>query len=593
MKNTTPIRQTLKWFWFFTKPNKRLFFTSSTLVVFALTINEIIPPYIVSLAFSKMTSLQASGQPLDFWQFDHYAWIYIGFLMGGFILWRSQVIVMWFFQIKASQRLMKYIFDHLQRQSSAFHANHFGGALVSDANKFGSGFERFIDDFTWSILTGVVSLVGSLIVLSTVSWQLALALFVGSLLYLFIMSRRTFKQIKFDRAVAAAESDRTAKLADNITNVSTVRAFAGEKLENNLFHKQTEILKRHDYKLMRVAMKNEAISQVGTMSINITAFLGGLIMVSFFNAPLGALFLAINYTITLSRRLWESNRVIRNVNRSLGDSHNMTQMLNVAPEIADNPDAMPIKATKGDVLFEDVNFRYLDGNSKNVFTNLNMRIPAGQRVGLVGPSGGGKTTITKLLMRFMDIQNGTIKIDDHDISKLRLEDLRNSITSVPQEPLLFHRTIAENISYGKVDASFEEIEKAAKVAHADEFIHELSNGYDTLVGERGVKLSGGQRQRIAIARAMLHDAPILVLDEATSALDSESEVLIQDALWKLMEGKTAIVIAHRLSTIQKMDRIIVIEKGQIVEEGSHAELLKQKGLYARLWSHQSGGFLDD
>jgi ATP-binding cassette subfamily B protein len=212
---------------------------------------------------------------------------------------------------------------------------------------------------------------------------------------------------------------------------------------------------------------------------------------------------------------------------------------------------------------------------------------------LVGHSGGGKTTLIRLILRFMDIDGGEILIDGQNIANITQDDLRRSITYVPQEPLLFHRTLAENIGYGKLDATAEETVKAAKLAHADEFIKVLPKGYDTLVGERGIKLSGGQRQRVAIARAMLKDAPIILLDEATSALDSESEVLIQDALWKLMEGKTTVVIAHRLSTIQKMDRIVVLDNGEIAEEGSHKELLEKDGTYATLRAHQSGGFLED
>ncbi len=230
---------------------------------------------------------------------------------------------------------------------------------------------------------------------------------------------------------------------------------------------------------------------------------------------------------------------------------------------------------------------------KPLFCGFNLAIASGEKVGLVGHSGGGKSSVTRLLLRFMDIQGGQILIDDQDISKITQDDLRGHIAYVPQEPLLFHRSIAENIAYGKPDAKKSEVEQAAKLAHAHEFIKDLPSGYDTLVGERGVKLSGGQRQRVAIARAMLKDAPILVLDEATSALDSESEKLIQDALWKLMEGRTAIVIAHRLSTIQRMDRIVVLEDGEIVEQGSHKELLEKDGVYARLWAHQSGGFLED
>ena len=228
-----------------------------------------------------------------------------------------------------------------------------------------------------------------------------------------------------------------------------------------------------------------------------------------------------------------------------------------------------------------------------IFDHLNLKIQPSEKIGLVGSSGGGKSTFTKLLQREMDIESGTIMIDGHDISKLRLQDVRQAISLVPQEPMLFHRSIADNIGYAYPDVALKDIKRVAKLAHADQFISSLPQGYDTPVGERGVKLSGGQRQRIAIARAMLKDAPILVLDEATSALDSESEVLIQDALWKLMEGRTAIVIAHRLSTIQKMDRIIVLDNGNIVEQGSHAELLKRNGRYAKLWAHQSGGFIND
>ena len=228
-----------------------------------------------------------------------------------------------------------------------------------------------------------------------------------------------------------------------------------------------------------------------------------------------------------------------------------------------------------------------------LFRGFSLDVQPGERVGLVGPSGGGKTSITKLLLRYMDIQTGAITIDGQDIRSITRDDLHKAISYVPQEPLLFHRSLGENIAYGNPDASLATIKTSAIRAHADQFISNLPNGYNTLVAERGIKLSGGQRQRVAIARAMLKDSPILLLDEATSALDSESEKLIQDALWKLMEGRTAIVIAHRLSTIQRMDRIVVLNNGKIVEEGTHKQLIKQKGTYAGLWAHQSGGFLDE
>jgi ATP-binding cassette subfamily B protein len=224
---------------------------------------------------------------------------------------------------------------------------------------------------------------------------------------------------------------------------------------------------------------------------------------------------------------------------------------------------------------------------------MNLHIKPGEKIALVGHSGGGKSTVTKLLLRFVDIDGGQLLVDGQSVSDVRVADLRGAIAYVPQEPVMFHRSIRENIRYGRLNASDADVISAAKKANAHEFISKLPEGYDTMVGERGVKLSGGQRQRVAIARAIIKDAPILVLDEATSALDSESEKLIQAALRELMEKRTAIVIAHRLSTIQKMDRIIVLDEGDIIEEGTHNSLLEHKGVYAKLWAHQSGGFIED
>jgi ATP-binding cassette subfamily B protein len=284
---------------------------------------------------------------------------------------------------------------------------------------------------------------------------------------------------------------------------------------------------------------------------------------------------------------------MRNVNRSFGDATEMTAILQIEPEVQDPVNPNQAHIIRGEVAFRDVTFYYPENHQHPLFEHLDFKIKPGEKVGLVGPSGGGKTTITKLLLRFMDISEGEIAVDGQNICDLKQSDLRSHVAYVSQEPILFHRSLMENIRYGRLAASDNEIKAVAELAHAHDFIERLPEGYATMVGERGVKLSGGQRQRVAIARAMLKNAPILVLDEATSALDSESEVLIQDALWKLMEGRTAIVIAHRLSTIQKMDRIIVLEDGNIVEQGSHKELLHINGTYARLWAHQSGGFIED
>lgn len=270
----------------------------------------------------------------------------------------------------------------------------------------------------------------------------------------------------------------------------------------------------------------------------------------------------------------------------------MTQILKKQLDLIDHS-KNKLQVSHGNIVFDNVSFAHDKGVGEQIFTNFNITIPAGQRVGLVGHSGSGKTTFTRVLLRFSDIDKGKILIDDQDVRHVTQESLHESIAYVSQEPILFHRSLSENIAYGKTNATDSEIIDASKKAHALEFINKLPDGFDTLVGERGVKLSGGQRQRIAIARAILKDAPILVLDEATSALDSESEKLIQSSLETLMKGRTSIVIAHRLSTIAKLDRIIVLESGTIIEDGTHAELLTRGGTYAKLWSHQSGGFIKE
>ena len=590
-KQTTTIRQTLRWFWFFTKPSKALFSVALVLAAVATFVQDIIPPLIIAKSFTSIQHLYSTGQPITLSGLHTYIVLYLVFIVSGIVTWRLQAVCGWAFEVRSVQRLMEYMFNHVQHQSSRFHADNFGGALVSQINKFATGYEKVMDETMWSITTGILALVSSVIILCTVSLQYGLALGLVSTCYLLIMGRRTVRQMPLDRALAASESTRTAKLADSITNVATIRSFAAEERELKLFHTQAGETTQRYKQLLTTVLINQSISHAGTSAINILAFVGGLAAISLFHAPLGVLFLAINYTLSISRRLWEFNRVVVNINRSLGDASAMTEILESEPEIRDNPAAKPFTAERGAVDFRQVVFRY--GETERIFDNLNLSIQPSEKIGLVGSSGGGKSTLTKLLQREVDIESGVISIDGYDIAKLRLQDVRQAISLVPQEPMLFHRSIADNIGYAYPDVALADIKHVAKLAHADEFITALPNGYDTLVGERGVKLSGGQRQRIAIARAMLKNAPILVLDEATSALDSESEVLIQDALWKLMEGRTAIVIAHRLSTIQRMDRIVVLDKGTIIEQGSHSELLKHKGTYAKLWAHQSGGFLSD
>jgi ATP-binding cassette subfamily B protein len=251
----------------------------------------------------------------------------------------------------------------------------------------------------------------------------------------------------------------------------------------------------------------------------------------------------------------------------------------------------PLRPSTADVRFKQVTFAH--AGAPPLFTGLDLTVPSGTKIGLVGRSGGGKSTLTRLLLRLMDIDEGRILVGGQDISRLRQADLRSLIAYVPQDPAMFHRTLRDNIAFARPGASDAEVHRAAQAAHVTEFAEALPDGLDTMVGERGIKLSGGQRQRVAIARAILRDAPILLLDEATSALDSESEILVQQALWQLMNGRTALVVAHRLSTVARMDQLVVLDRGRIVEQGTHTELLQMQGTYAKLWHHQSGGFLDD
>ncbi|HXE09914.1 MAG TPA: ABC transporter ATP-binding protein [Verrucomicrobiae bacterium] len=592
-KSISTIRKTLRIDWHYTKRYLFDFLAGAIGAALGVIFQNMIPPLIVARVFAKLQSAYVHHEALHFSAFLPYLlWFSAAMIIGAFF-WRIQSYYVWQFEIKVWRDMANDIYDHLQSQSQRFHADRFGGALVSQTNKFLSSYERLMDDFIWSIVPSLTSIIVAIGVLLFVSFQYALVLIVIIVIYLVLMSRRIVKQLPYNTKQAELVSEQTAALADAITNMSTIRAFAGERYESKRFGGASDRLFKASHTLSIEILKSEALSHFQTNGFQIIALLAGLIAVTGYHTNASILYLAISYTQNITNQLWQFSRLIRNINRSLGDAVEMTEILNLEPEIKDPDEPQKARIKRGEVRFDKVAFSYPENTEEALFTDLSFKIKPGEKVGLVGPSGGGKTTVTRLLLRFMDIASGEISIDSQDIAAIRQADLRQHIAYVPQEPILFHRSLMENIRYGRPGASDKEVIAVAKMAHAHEFIESLPDGYDTLVGERGVKLSGGQRQRVAIARAMLKNAPILVLDEATSALDSESEVLIQDALWKLMEGRTAIVIAHRLSTIQRMDRIIVMEEGRILEEGSHKQLLRKDGTYARLWAHQSGGFLEN
>lgn len=561
--------------------------------VTAVVVQNVVPPFIIARMFNHLQVAYASGGHLQFSSVAGYLWWFIAFILAGVAVWRVQVILVWLYEIKVMRDIANRVFDFLQYQGYRFHTNRFSGALVTQSNRFINSYEGLMDSLIWDITTGITTIIASFVFLLFVSKAYAAILLAITFIYLSIIYFRARGQVPYNRRDAARQSDQTAALADAITNITNITVFAAERTEFKRFAKASQAKYEASRSVMRYAMKTEVASHFMTATINVISVASGLLAITTFHAPVGVLVLAISYTQGITDRLWQFGRMVRNINKNLGDAAEMTEILQLKPEVTDIPNPRQLQITGGSISFKDVRFGYADGAGQVVLPDLSFDVQGGQKVGLVGHSGGGKTTITKLILRLMDIQKGKILIDGTDISQVGQADLRSHVSYVPQEPMLFHRTIAENISYGKPRATQAEIVKAAKLAHAHDFIRGLPSGYDTYVGERGVKLSGGQRQRVAIARAMLKDAPILVLDEATSALDSESEKLIQDALWKLMEGRTAIVIAHRLSTIQRMDRILLLEDGKIVEQGTHKELLANGGIYARLWAHQSGGFLEE
>ena len=560
-------------------------------MVVAQVVEDFIQPLIISYI---LTSL-ATGN-LDQLKNNNLVLILLALALTeafGLFMWNRLIIpLFWRTQEKIMRDLSMTSFDHLQLMSARFFGDRFAGSLVSQVNKFVNSFERLTDALSWNVFKLIVSLIATTIILFPKAPQISIAILVISAIYAPLVWRYRKKQLPTNQAWAAAETERTGQLADAISNIMAVKSFAGEKAEHKRMLSKVNAVFDRSMDTLRMNTRHESITGSVQRSINVSVIVLSVLLAINGNIDIGVIYLALTFGIAIMRRLWDLNMTFRTVTRVFGDAHDMAEILDTKPEIVDidNPQELEIKDAHID--FKDVTFAH-EKDAEPLFKKLSMHIDNGEKIGLVGHSGGGKTTITKLLMRFMDIQNGAISIDDQNIANVKQTDLRRHIAYVPQEPILFHRTLSENIAYGQPNATQEQIEHVAKLAHAHEFIKDLPLGYKTLVGERGVKLSGGQRQRIVIARAMIKDAHILVLDEATSALDSESEVLIQKALWTLMEGKTAIVIAHRLSTIQKMDRIIVLSEGKIIEEGSHTQLLAKKGAYANLWNHQSGGFIED
>jgi len=487
---------------------------------------------------------------------------------------------------KTYDDLSAYILPH----SHIFFANRFAGSILSKINSAVSAVDYVVPEMLWTHWTSFVTFVVTFVLMFRVD-PVTASLFLALLAVLLIVNKLLAPHKKIlSRDLAAANTTVRGHLADVLGNMTAVRQYARSSFEENSMRNLTSDLAQKNYASWRYTEFMLFVNSCILFVFGLGMFWSLTHQWSLGNVSAGDFVLVLALVSQITGTLLFIGRSFNLTARAFGEMEEALTDLIVPYGVTDAVRAKPLVIKDASIVWNNVSFAH--GNA-SVFKNFNLTIQPGQRVGLVGASGAGKTTFVSLLLREHDIQKGSIEIDNKNIARVTQESLRAHIAVVPQEPILFHRSIRENIEYGRMDVTDSEIKEVARKAYAHLFINELPEGYETLVGERGVKLSGGQRQRIAIARAMLKDAPILVLDEATSALDSESEVLIQRALHELMAGKTVIAIAHRLSTLREMDRIIVLENGKIVEDGTHDALVKYQGVYARLWEHQAGGFLQE
>lgn len=587
-KQLMPIRKIVSWYWKVVGKYRWRFLGGLLFYGVGIIFVDILPPIVYKNIVDIISGESSVGRDG--------VWFWLSVLGGLFIFqyiaFRVGDFFHMFSQSRAERNLACFTFEKLQEYSYRFFADRFSGSLVSQARRFVGGFSDLHDTVAFSLWMNGLTLVGTFFGIFLFSPLLAF-LFLGSMgMIAFVSVPLLKRRWKYNDLESEEDSKVTGRLSDVITNILTVKVFSGHVRESQSFHEYADRQKQarseawKAFILMSAVQNGLAILlQFSGLFLSIWLWFEGKITA-------GTVVLVQTYLLNIFGIMWQLTRSASNVFKISAGASEMIEIFETPIDILDPEEPEKDRIKDGRIEFRDVSFKYSDG--ENVFTNFSLAIRDGEKVGLVGPSGAGKTTVTKLLLRFADPQSGAITIDGQDIRNIRQDELRLHIAYVPQEPLLFHRSIRENIAYGKPEASDKDIVTAAKKAEAHDFITRLPKGYDTLVGERGVKLSGGERQRVAIARAILKDAEILVLDEATSSLDSESEHAIQEALDDLMSGKTAVVIAHRLSTIRKLDRIVVMNRdGKIEEEGKHDELLVKNGLYASLWNRQTGSFLDE
>ncbi|WP_341674788.1 ABC transporter ATP-binding protein [Niveibacterium sp. SC-1] len=550
----------------------------------------ILIPYAVSQIIKAVTHAQSQSLALIDTLRTPLA-LFVAFSLGEVLFGRIAGGIQIRLGPRQRQNVTRQLYHYLQHHSHRYFSDNFAGALAHRISETSMGVTQTL----WSLITEFwpIVIVFSVSVTLLYGAHPQLAAFVGGWAVLFVGISYALARRAQPHAFRAsnARSHTTGQVVDSVTNLTSATLFARlgferETLSRTLSEELKAVLtsNRYSERVRWFQFGSAAVLKIGVLYYALTLWGRGEIGVADFVMAVSLALLIINEARNLSRRFLEFFEYIGNVANGV---HTIVR----PHELVDAPDARSPRLARGDIRFDQVDFGY--GPARRVFEKLDLTIPAGQRIGLVGFSGSGKSTFVSLLLRLYDLQGGRILIDGNDIREMRQDALHNQLGLIPQDPTLFHRSLRENIRYGRLEASDAEVESAALRAHAHEFIGQMREGYESMVGERGVKLSGGQRQRIAIARVILKDAPILILDEATSSLDSITERAIQETLDEVMKGKTVLVVAHRLSTIAHLDRILVFDNGRIVEDGSHAQLLAQRGAYWRLWSKQSDGFLPE